>query len=52
MHKGIHTPTMQTHTKTSSMSRGKQTSMTKQNSSRRMVHTAVPGLKGGRKKGY
>jgi len=33
MHKGIHTPTMQTHTKTGSMSKGKQTSMKNQGGS-------------------
>ena len=39
MHKGIHTPTMQSHVK---MKSGKgQSSMRKQHSSRKMVHSSA-----------
>ena len=51
MHKGIHSPTMQTHTK---MKSGKgQSSMRKQHSSRKMVHSSAKMAgKGGKMKGY
>ncbi len=52
MLKGIHSPTMQTHTKTGSMSKGKQTSMKDQGGSgRRAILTPNSSLvkKGGGK---
>lgn len=50
MHKGIHTPTSQNPTK---MKAGKgQSSMSKQHSSRKMVHSSASmGKKGGSMKG-
>ena len=52
MHKGIHSPTMQTHSKVN-MSRGKQSSMGKQHSNRKMVHTAAPkAMKNSKRGGY
>ncbi len=56
MHKGIHTPTMQDHVKTGSMSKGKQTSMRKQGGSKRgIVHTPTQNMKksgGGKRMSY
>ena len=49
MHKGIHSPTMQNSTK---MKSGKgQSSMKKQHSSRKLVHSPVKLGKGGSMKG-